>query len=517
MKMPVITAILALALAAPALPVAAAPRASVVFSDTFDNIPGWNRQGVVLAQSLPWESSLMQDPSVLYQQGNGPLFKMWYGSISNVGYAWSNDGITWTKNPNPVLSQTLSTESGALTVPSVAYRNGIYHMSYFGVDAAGVGRIHYAEATDPAGPWTKYGPIVAPTAAWEDDYIYNSSLLYDAQEHLWKMWYTAGRIASAGGEPEFICYATATDPRGPWTKSPSNPLLRPMNDGGWASLGIGGPNVRKLPDGSYQMVVLGWQADYPSRGGRLTSPDGIRWTLDRSAMSLDLGVAGGVEDGMIYRQYVVNVAGTDWVWYNAKNNRPGWNETINLARWSNSLPIVDPSKWAMLQGSEIPNGASFEVRNGRANTLGNAPAGHVQTLQGNRQVNARDYTVSAEVTPMDAAANDRDNVLFARYTDRGNYYYAGIASWGNKYAIGKLVNGTNTKLTGVGSASEISAGTTYRLRLVVTGSTVSLYDGSTLVASATDSALTPAASYVGLQTTASTGHAAFDNVTVTVP
>ena len=517
MRIPVIAAVVALALAAPALPVAAAPRAAVVFSDSFDNIAGWNRQGVVLAQSQSWETSLMQDPSVLHQQGSGPAFKMWYGSINNVGYAYSNDGIAWTKHSGPVLTPSLATESGALTVPSVVYLDGIYHMSYFGVDANGVGRIHYAEATDPAGPWTKYGPIVVPTTAWEDDYIYNSALMYDAQEHLWKMWYTAGRIASAGGEPEFICYATATNPRGPWTKSASNPLLTPMNDGGWASLGIGGPNVRKMPDGSYQMVVLGWQADYPSRGGRLTSPDGIHWSLDRSAMTLDLGVAGGVEDGMIYRQYVVNVGGTDWVWYNAKNNRPGWNETINLARWSPSLPIVDPSKWAMLQGPDIPNGASFEVRNGRVNALGNAPAGHVQTLQGNRRINARDYTVAAEVTPMDVAANDRDNVLFSRYTDRGNYYYAGIASWGNKYAIGKLVNGTNTKLTGVGAASEISAGTTYRLRLVVSGTTISLYDGSTLVASATDSSLSPAASYVGLQTTASTGHAAFDNVVVTTP
>jgi hypothetical protein len=272
-----------------------------------------------------------------------------------------------------------------------------------------------------------------------------------------------------------------------------------------------------MPDGSYQMVVLGWQADYPSRGGRMTSSDGIHWTLDRSAMTLDLGVAGGVEDGMIYRQYVVNVGGTDWVWYNAKNNRPGWNETVNLARWSGSLPIIDPSKWAMTQGLHIPNGASFDVRNGQANSLGNAPTGHPQTLQGNRQINARDYTLAADVTPRDVAVNDRDNVLLARYTDRGNYYYAGIASWGNKYAVGKLVNGTNTKLVGVGAASDISAGTTYRLRLMVSGSTISLYDGSTLVASATDNALNPAASYVGLETAAATGHAAFDNVSVTVP
>ncbi|MDR7275722.1 hypothetical protein [Catenuloplanes atrovinosus] len=513
-SVPVVAAALVFVTAAPA---PAAARPVTVFSDSFGTVAGWDRQGVVLAQSLPWETSLMQDPSIIVGQGGGPRFKMWYGSIGNVGYAYSADGVAWTKHPDPVVAPTLPTESNALTVPSVVYRDGVYHMSYFGVDAGGVGRIHYAEATDPAGPWTKFGPIVVPTAEWEDDYIYNSSLLYDERQRLWKMWYTAGRIASAGGEPEFICLATATDPRGPWTKSPSNPLISPMNDGGWASLGIGGPNVRMMPDGSYQMVVVGWQADYPSRGGRLTSRDGVRWTLDRSAMTLDLGVAGGVEDSMIYRQYVVNVGGTDWVWYNVKNHRPGWNETINLARWSRGLPIVDPSKWTMTQGPHIPNGASFEVRNGRAHALGNAPAGHPQTLQGNRRIAARNYTVAAEITPMDVAPGDRDNVLMARYTDRGNYYYAGIASWGNRYAIGKLVDGTNTKLTGVGAASEIHAGTTYRLRLVVSGSTISLYDGGTLVASVTDESLAPAASYVGMQTTASTGHAAFDNVAVTVP
>jgi len=77
-------------------------------------------------------------------------------------------------------------------------------MSYFGVDGNGVGRVLYASATQPEGPWTKGGAIVSPDAAWEDNYIYNSVLMWDAQENIWKMWYTAGKIASAGGEPE-VC------------------------------------------------------------------------------------------------------------------------------------------------------------------------------------------------------------------------------------------------------------------------------------------------------------------------
>lgn len=513
-----VLAAIGLVLGVPAVATPGKPRQDVnVMTDTFGNVAGWDRQGVVLATSLPWESTLMQDPSIVYNQGGGPKFKMWYGSLWNIGYATSEDGRTWTKNPNPVVSQTMDSEGGALNQPSVVYRNGVWHMTYFGLGNDGVGRVHYAEATNPAGPWTKFGPVLVPTIAWEDDYIYNSSLMYDSQAGVWKMWYTAGKIASAGGEPEFICYATATNPRGPWTKSPSNPLVGPMGDGGWASLGVGGPNVRKMPDGSYEMVMLGWQADYPSRGGKLTSRDGITWRLDRSKMTLDLGVVGGPEDGMIYRQYVVNVDGTDYVYYNAKNNRPGWNETISLAIWRPGVPIINPARWAMTQNWEIPNGASWAVVDGQARTLGNAANGHNQTLQGNVRVNSTDYSVSADVTPLSSGVADRDNVLMARGTDRQNYYYAGIASWGDKYAIGKLVNGQNTKLVGVGTAADIRQNTTYRLRMVVRGAVIELYDGGTLVASAVDTSLNPPVSYAELQTTTSIGQAAFDNVSIDIP
>ena len=84
----------------------------------------------------------------------------------------------------------------------------------------------------------------------------------------------------------------------------------------------------------------------------------------------------------------------------------------------------------------MPTGATFEVRSGRAYSLGNArPAERPQSLQGNRIVRSKDYIFSCDVTPMDYPVKDRDNVLMARQTDRQNYYYAGVASWNGKYAI----------------------------------------------------------------------------------
>jgi len=496
---------------------AAAPtvrRGTELFRDTFGPIGGWERRGVVLTQTLPWETSLLQDPCLVYGQGGGPRFKMWYGSLYYVGYATSEDGVTWTKAPEPVLTRSIDSDRSNLNQPSVVYLDGTWHMTYFGIDGAGKGRVLYATASAPGGPWSKHGVVLESTMPWEDDYIYNSALYYDAGERTWKLWYTAGKIASAGGEPEYICYATAKNPAGPWTKYAGNPVIRPMRDGGWASLGIGGPNIRRTRDGGYEMRVVGWQADYPSRGGKLLSRDGIHWVLARANLELDLGVVGGPEDSMVYRQFVVTHNGADYVYFNAKNNRSGWNETIELAVWRDGQQLVDPAKWTMTQGTAIPTGASFEVRGNRATTLGNAPGSPTQTLQGNVLIRAQDYELAAEVTPHSTEVADRDAVLMTRYTGRDSYYYAGIASWGQKYTIGVLDASVNTKLAGVGSAADIAPGVTHALRFAVKGSTLTLYDNDQVALSVVDPTLVPAGSYVGLQSSTGTGKTSFGNVSV---
>ncbi|WP_199443532.1 hypothetical protein [Umezawaea beigongshangensis] len=482
--------------------------------DTFGPVAGWQRQGVVMQQSLPWETSLLQDPCLVYDEGGGPRFKMWYGSLYFVGYATSEDGRKWTKAPEPVLVRSLDSDRNNLNQPSVVHLDGTWHMTYFGIDGEGRGRVHYASASAPGGPWTKHGVVLESTMPWEDDYVYNSALMYDRGERTWKIWYTAGKIASAGGEPEYICYATAKHPAGPWTKHPANPVVRPMRDGGWASLGIGGPNVRRTGDGGYEMRVVGWQADYPSRGGKLLSRDGVTWELTRSAHELDLGVAGGPEDSMVYRQFVVRHAGVDHVYYNVKNNRPGWNETIQLAVWREAQQIVDPAKWTMTQGWAVPSGASFTVGGNRATTLGNGVPGSPQTLQGNVAIPFPDYELAADVTPLSADVADRDTVLMARCTGRDSYYYAGIASWGDEYAIGVVADGVNTKIAGVGDAAAVVPGTTRRLRFTLIGSTLTLHDGDRLVLTAVDPTLIPRTSYVGLQCSTHTGRSSFGAVSV---
>ncbi|RMB85201.1 hypothetical protein CTZ28_13640 [Streptomyces shenzhenensis] len=198
-------------LAGPVPRAAAAPRRrpgeKVVFRDDFAAIAGWERRGVIMSRSLPWESSLLQDPCLVYGEGGGPLFKMWYGSLHAVGYATSDDGVHWTKAAEPVLTPTLPSESNALNQPSVVHRDGRWHMTYFGVAGDGNGQIHYATADDPAGPWEKHGVVLTSTMPWEDRWIYNSSLIYDATAHFWKR---TGRCPTARRS------RCVTDTRCPW-------------------------------------------------------------------------------------------------------------------------------------------------------------------------------------------------------------------------------------------------------------------------------------------------------------
>src|SRR5687767_13219862 len=145
-----------------------ASAATNIFTDNFSNIAGWDRRGVVMNFGLPWEGTMLQDPSVLYNQGGGALFKMWYGAATRIGYATSSNGINWTKSTNPVLvaGANGATDDSWLTVPSVVLNNGTYYMTYCGNDGA-VARIHLATATNPAGPWTKRGVILSPDQAYE--------------------------------------------------------------------------------------------------------------------------------------------------------------------------------------------------------------------------------------------------------------------------------------------------------------------------------------------------------------
>ena len=124
--------------------------------------------------------------------------------------------------------------------------------------------------------------------------------MYDAEAQTTGMWYTRKGCVH-GGEPGYICYATASDPARPLGQNPSNPIISPMEDGGWASLGIG----RQMSP-SWTTVTTRCRSRVGSPTIRLggeaspTSPDGVGWRLTRDGLRMrHSGETGGPEDAMI--------------------------------------------------------------------------------------------------------------------------------------------------------------------------------------------------------------------------
>ena len=110
-------------------------------------------------------------PSVLYDANATPkLFKMWYSAEGDfggsIGYATSEDGVTWTKvvGPDGLTNEVLpkgdpgTADGYSCSQPSVLLDGDTYHMWYTASDANNV-RIAYATSSDGI-VWQKGGVVV---------------------------------------------------------------------------------------------------------------------------------------------------------------------------------------------------------------------------------------------------------------------------------------------------------------------------------------------------------------------
>lgn len=122
-----------------------------------------------------------------------------------------------------------------------------------------------------------------------------------------------------------------------------------------------------------------------------------------------------------------------------------------------------------------------------------------------------DYTVSAKVTPMSWSGTFGIIRLFARWRDVRNWYYVNLTS-DSHLQLRKYVNGVATDLAPP-IAYPVALGRTYKLALVVAGTSIKAFVNDTLRMSATDA--TFSSGQVGVGGWNSLGR--FDDVLVTRP
>jgi predicted GH43/DUF377 family glycosyl hydrolase len=186
-----------------------------------------------------WDDSEVFNPRVIK---DGAVFKIWYGGsdgiVDQVGYATSTDGISWTKHPTPVLGPGTPGSWDDARVSEIAVlrnESGTYEMWYSGGDGVNT-RIGYATSNDGI-TWTKYSqnPVldVNPSMPWENQSVSELSVVKDAATY--RMWYT-------GNDAGPIGYATSSDAV-TWTRHPSNPVFGFGSPGSWDEVEVDNPSV----------------------------------------------------------------------------------------------------------------------------------------------------------------------------------------------------------------------------------------------------------------------------------
>lgn len=155
-------------------------RARICYSESPDGI-NWtkynNNPVLDVDYSGGWDSLGVETVSVI-RDSEAPAnqrYKMWYvGQYLNsykydFGYAYSADGLNWTKHPTQVLQtgEGDTWDNGFVEGPSVIKDDNTYKMWYTGYDLGnGKANTGYATSTDGI-EWTKYAgnPVINTGAA----------------------------------------------------------------------------------------------------------------------------------------------------------------------------------------------------------------------------------------------------------------------------------------------------------------------------------------------------------------
>ena len=307
-----------------------------------------------LGSGADWDSESVGKPSVM-KIGTG--YRMWFGgwngTVSSIGMAGSNEGLIWRKlDSNPVLLPDAIWEGSAVEMVHVIEVDGEYNMWY-----SSGSEIGFAESSDGLS-WTKASgnPVLTPgqPGEWDDAGVRDSAVLYE--NGIFKMWY-----AGYDGSNHRLGYAESNDGR-IWTKSLLNPVLDP-GPAAWDSLFVWDPFVLNLT-GTFHMWYMGSDTSYlDGQIGYATSPDGVNWIKHPSNPVLSLGTAGSWEDREVGGPFVIAEDGTFKMWYTGHDglsSRIGYAVSIDGINWNRGWrnPLLGPDA---VPGSVLQIGGEYKM------------------------------------------------------------------------------------------------------------------------------------------------------------
>ena len=291
----------------------------------------------------------------------GTTYYMWYSGVPENEYsqriylATSSDGITWTKEPNPVLGLGApgAFDSRQLTKPSVIYdpANVVapFRMWYAAEDESG-GGVGYATSSDGR-TWTKLGEVLAPgKPGMADSYrVMQPCVLVD--NGVYFMWYTAD-----DSNNRRVAYSTSTDGLA-WARGG---VVFDVGTGNYSE-GAFAPAVVRTASGFHMLftgnkIVAG--SDIQSKLINADSSDGLTWAAGNIAFSAS--GSGTAFDGYNVSQPTILSDPADAshpckMWYvgNNPDANGNYHDRIGLAYQKNRSTV---SQWVKVAG---PAGAPY--------------------------------------------------------------------------------------------------------------------------------------------------------------
>ncbi|MCW8803295.1 MAG: T9SS type A sorting domain-containing protein [Ignavibacteriaceae bacterium] len=270
-----------------------------------------------------WYSGVIT-PCVLYNT-DSLRYEMWFaGSVTTtglrphrIGFAYSNDGISWVIHPDPVLTPRPSNwDNYSVYAPWVVRENGLFKMWYTH-EAPGYTNYKLGYATSSDGiNWTRFDyPVMeAGTAEWEAQGVGHCSVLPVTGGY--KMWYSG---LAGSTDTISIGYAVSTDGITWQRDTVNNPILSPGSAGQWDDFNIFAPRVIILDNVYYMYYGAARESFGQYRVGLATSTDGLDWDKYSNNPVLKPSQSGW-DNGEVETGCVVQMGDTLYMWYDGSNS-----------------------------------------------------------------------------------------------------------------------------------------------------------------------------------------------------
>ncbi len=227
-------------------------------------------------------------------------------------YPWYGDG----ELPELTFAKDLSTSPLlGYTEPEVIRVNRTFYL-YYRTDSS----IAVAKSTNGQN-WNDLTTVLAPSpTGWDSGEVISPSLIID--QGTYYLFYEADDASRPGNRA--VGLATSTNPTGPFTKHPNNPILTPSQP--WEGNIVGTPAITKI-GATYYLFYHGF-SDGKDRGGVAYSNNLLSWTKEANNPILDTGPASSWDSEKVAPSDVYSSATSLWVFYEGYN---GTSWRIGLA------------------------------------------------------------------------------------------------------------------------------------------------------------------------------------------